>query len=227
MVAQAIFHVANSNAYCFSDAVDGDVILAPSVGTLGQRTLIGAYPGAALALSVSSNVLTVNRVFMMSNATGCNAVYSVGSNIGINASAPTSTLTVGGTVQATTLVSSNATLVGGAQNATDGYCELPGATLMQWGTAVTPYTGVGNGTRNTTVTFPKAFGAAPYNVTATTGCYDANAVGNAISTSVGTYTATTFYLATWTPGNAVANIDLITPGSSNSRTVYWQAVGPR
>jgi hypothetical protein len=149
----AVVHVANANGYIFSDALDNDMVIGPT-GT-GQRIMIGALSNAPSAIAVSSNVLTVNRRMVMSNATGALTLYSSNACLGVGNSAPTSTVDVTGGLA----VSGTATLGRGYQNALPGYTVLPGNQLMQWGTISITMT---SGESSLGVSFPVAFSATPY-----------------------------------------------------------------
>jgi hypothetical protein len=99
-MASAILHVANSSAYFFTDALNNDAVLGTTVA--GQRILVGAATSGTLsALSVTSNVVTVNRSLGFSNATGSNGLYSFGSNLGIGTATPSNALDVVGNIAVT------------------------------------------------------------------------------------------------------------------------------
>jgi hypothetical protein len=105
-MAAAVLQVANANGYFFADALDNDAVLGPTGAT--QRLLVGAAASGTLsALSVGSNVLTVNRSLGFSNATGSSALYSVGSNLGVGTTTPSCALDVAGNVSCTYMGAGN------------------------------------------------------------------------------------------------------------------------
>lgn len=89
-----------------------------------------------------------------------------------------------------------------------GYVYLPGGVLMQWGTN----SAVWNGTP--TITFPLAFSAAPYSITANT---ETGGASLRAYVTVGTFTATTWKPTLYAEGGSLITL---------ARVLYWVAIGP-
>lgn len=191
-------------------------------GTTNLTLTTGNTTGAAIVINTSNTItLKSNSIFDVitanSSATRANttltvtgaatlsntlsttglATFSANVNVTGNVTANVISSNIVSSVNAT--ISSNTLNLGTPSLSTTGFSRMPNGLLMQWGSISSSST-VGD------ITFPAEFGTL-YSITAT-------AVGTAVHASY----ATTFLAANTTTAN-------VRTANTNSRTVYWQAIG--
>jgi hypothetical protein len=190
------------------DTRDGTTNLTLTTGnTTGAAVIVGTSNTISLRSNSTFNVLTTNSSSVTSNlpvtfANTANATreFTFSNTVTVNGNTTFNSNVSANTISLNTAtISSNTLNLGEPALSTTGWSRMPNGLLWQWG-SVAANSSTGD------ITFTTPFGTL-YSITAT-----------AVGTVAGATYATTFLAANTTTAN-------VRTANTNSRTVYWQAIG--